>query len=864
MLIDATHAEETRVVVVDGYRLQEFDFETSTKRQLKGNIYLAKVTRVEPSLQAAFVDYGGGRDGFLPFNEIHPDYYQIPIADRQALIERQAAADAEAARAEEADAREGAPEEAAEDDWIPDDAAPEQGEDEGDDLAPESAAESDGDDGAEAVDESVEDMGGDEYDEVARVPVTIRPYKIQEVLKRRQIILIQVVKEERGNKGAALTTYLSLAGRYCVLMPNTTRGGGISRKIVSAADRKRLRDVIESLDMPSGMGVIVRTAGMNRTKPEMKRDLEYMLRLWDDIRETTLNSSAPSLVYEEANLIKRSIRDLYTKDIDEILVEGDDGYRAAKDFMRMLMPSRAKVVQPYRDHVPLLSRYKVEEQFDSLYSPNVNLKSGGYIVINPTEALVSIDVNSGRATKERNIELTALKTNLEAADELVRQIRLRDLSGLIVIDFIDMDVSKNKRAVERRLKERLKSDRARIQVGRISAFGLLEMSRQRLRPSILETSGETCVQCAGMGIVRSTESSTLHALRAIEEEGLRKAGGELNVRVATPVALYLLNFKRANLAAIEERYDLTVFVLGDDNLVAPEVQIERQKDKDKAPARRARRAEPEAVVEAVEAPAPAEDEEQAEEAGRKRRRKPRRRMRARDEAEESGVVTAEAEEVPATEEEAAEEPAAVAAEGDEDEAPRKRRRRGKRGGRRRSRASRELEGAEAPESGGELTAEAAAEGEAAPEAPAWAEPAGYESEAEAAPEAVVEVSPEAEPEQAGEEPPATPRPRRRRPSRRRAAAEPPLTEAEAEAEVATPAEADEAPVAPPPSFSLPEPLGVGQEETATGAAGDEAQAPEEEIVAGEESLPPAAAAEDEEPHAAKAPARRGWWRRPSI
>src|SRR5579883_217210 len=465
MLIDAAHPEETRVAVLKGNRLEDFDFETATKKQLKGNIYLAKVTRVEPSLQAAFVDYGGNRHGFLAFNEIHPDYYRIPVADREALLEQERA------------------------------------------LAERSPEGANG--GERGEGEELETIGGDDIEEVpARRVRPPRPYKIQEVTKRRQIMLVQVVKEERGNKGAALTTYLSLAGRYCVLMPNTPRGGGISRKITNLKDRRRLKSILEEFEIPEGMSVIVRTAGMERSKAEIKRDLEYLMRLWDEIRTVTLQSTAPALIYEEASLIKRSIRDLYDRDIDEIQVEGEEGYRAAKEFMRMLTPSHAKRVHLYKDDlIPLFHRYQVESQIDGIHSPVVHLKSGGYIVITPTEALVSIDVNSGRATKERNIEETALRTNLEAAEEISRQVRLRDLAGLIVIDFIDMEESRNNAAVERRLKEAMRSDRARIQIGRISAFGLLELSRQRLRPSLVEATMEMCTHCGGTGWVRSIEST---------------------------------------------------------------------------------------------------------------------------------------------------------------------------------------------------------------------------------------------------------------------------------------------------------------------------------------------------------------------
>ena len=668
MLIDATHPEETRVAVVSGNRLDDLDYETSTKKQLKGNIYLAKVVRVEPSLQACFVDYGGNRHGFLAFSEIHPDYYRIPIADREALLAEQAAAAAEEeesetaepaaeagvpgvetqgepagerpaeetgteppvaepefggeeppaprapvehksaliadqleARAQESDR--GEPERPEPETLQPDAYRPASEMSEPDAGAPYAgapgvgAAETPAPDAAQlgipaiesaAMPETpgeapaprpatpVETVGGDAVDEVRRRrPRPVRNYKIQEVIKRRQIMLVQVVKEERGNKGAALTTYLSLAGRYCVLMPNTTRGGGVSRKITNAVDRRRLKTLLEDLSLPPGMGVIVRTAGSERSKPEVKRDCDYLLKLWDEIREVTLKSTAPCLIYEEANLIKRAIRDLYARDIDEILVEGDEGYRAAKDFMKMLMPSHAKRVQQYTDSIPLFHRFQIESQIDAMHNPVVQLRSGGYVVINPTEALVAIDVNSGRATRERFIEETALRTNLEAAEEVARQLRLRDLGGLVVIDFIDMEDNRNNHAVERRLKEALRFDRARIQVGRISPFGLLELSRQRLRPSIHETSTMPCPHCGGSGHIRSTESAALHVLRALEEEGIKRRSREVVVHVATQVALYILNQKRAMLGEIEKRYGFAVAVMDDPTLIPPNYRLER-------------------------------------------------------------------------------------------------------------------------------------------------------------------------------------------------------------------------------------------------------------------------------------------------
>ncbi|MGB8843905.1 MAG: ribonuclease E/G, partial [Aliidongia sp.] len=598
MLIDATHSEETRVVVLNGTRLEEFDFETSTKKQIKGNIYLAKITRVEPSLQAAFVEYGGNRHGFLAFSEIHPDYYRIPVSDREALMAEEFAAHDDEDHGDHGHAIldnqpdfDHHPAFEGESDHHGDDDATQTA----DDVPLEPAAlvttgeSAEGDavlvDGApdsviEVHDEPVpvETVGGDELEEAQARPRVrhYRNYKIQEVIKRRQILLIQVTKEERGNKGAALTTYLSLAGRYCVLMPNAPRGGGVSRKITSLADRRRLKELMEELEVPTGMGIIVRTAGSERSKAEIKRDYEYLLRLWDDIRELTLRSSAPTLIYEEGNLIKRAIRDLYSRDMEEILVEGADGFRTAREFMRMLMPSHSPRVKAYRDPaIPLLHRFQVDSQIDQIHNPVVQLRSGGYIVINPTEALVSIDVNSGRATKERNIEETATKTNLEAAEEIARQLRLRDLAGLVVIDFIDMEESRNQKAVEGRLKDAMKIDRARIQLGRISAFGLLELSRQRLRSSLIEASTLPCPHCNGTGTIRSTESTALVVLRALEDEGIRRRSAEVTIHVPTPIALYILNQKRQALGEIEQRYGFHITVGQDDSLIPPAFRLER-------------------------------------------------------------------------------------------------------------------------------------------------------------------------------------------------------------------------------------------------------------------------------------------------
>ncbi|WP_408592348.1 ribonuclease E/G [Paracoccus marcusii] len=560
MLIDATHAEETRVVVVDGTKVEEFDFETANRRQIAGNIYLAKITRVEPSLQAAFVDYGGNRHGFLAFAEIHPDYYQIPAADREAL-KAEERADAEAQEAEEERGRSRRKPRA-----------------EAVDASDETTTDDAGQDATDKDDE-IESVADEDVTEEVRAPrkPRARRYKIQEVVKVRQIMLVQVVKEERGNKGAALTTYLSLPGRYCVLMPNTARGGGISRKITNAADRKKLKDIAGELDVPKGAGLIIRTAGSERTRMEIRRDYEYLLRLWEQIRNLTFKSIAPAAIYEEGDLIKRNIRDLYSKDIDEVLVEGERGYQQARDFMQMIMPTHADSVKHYQDQMPLFARFQVESYLAGMFNPVVQLKSGGYIVIGITEALVAIDVNSGRATKEGSIEETALKTNLEAADEVARQLRLRDLAGLIVIDFIDMDERRNNAAVEKRIKDKLKSDRARIQIGRISGFGLMEMSRQRLRPGMLESTTQPCAHCHGTGLIRSDDSLALTILRAIEDEGTRKRSREVLVKAPVAVANFLMNAKREHVAGIEARYGLSVRVEADPALVSPDFAIEKFK-----------------------------------------------------------------------------------------------------------------------------------------------------------------------------------------------------------------------------------------------------------------------------------------------
>ena len=595
MLIDARHREETRVAVTKGNRIEEFDFESAEHKQLKGNIYLAKVTRVEPSLQAAFVEYGGNRHGFLAFSEIHPDYYQIPKEDREALLREEAEHAAEAAMRAEEDLDELEGDVADVDEPGDDDAAvaaPETiGEDSDDDGRQDSADDAEGEDGEEARDDRDDKgrrgrgrgrgrkggrgRGRRDEDENGESRMSLRrKYKIQDVIRRRQVMLVQVVKEERGNKGAALTTYLSLAGRYCVLMPNTMHGGGISRKISNGADRRKLKAMIDELNLPPSMGCIVRTAGMSRTKTEIKRDFDYLARLWDEIREKTLGSSAPALIHSDSDLVKRAIRDIYHRDIEEVLVEGEEGYKAAKQFMKLLMPSHARRVKQYADPVSLYQRYGVEDQLAGMLNPVVQLKSGGYLVINPTEALVSIDINSGRSTREHNIEQTALSTNLEAAHEIARQLRLRDMAGLIVIDFIDMDHGSNVRKVERAMKDALKNDRARIQVGRISGFGLMEMSRQRLRTGVLEASTRPCPHCEGTGLVRTASSAGLSALRLIEEEAARGKGSKIILRASQEATFYLLNEKRRELRDIEDLYGVSVEILPDGETEGARMAIE--------------------------------------------------------------------------------------------------------------------------------------------------------------------------------------------------------------------------------------------------------------------------------------------------
>lgn len=659
MLIDATHAEETRVVVMDGNRLEDYDVEAASKKQLKGNIYLARVVRVEPSLQAAFVEYGGNRHGFLAFSEIHPDYYQIPVADREKLLALQAEEESliDAGEAESEDDENSTQASTAEDEDASSD-------------ADESASDEEGRRPTRRND--TPDYVGGETDtgEEAliqkRIARFLRNYRIQEVIRRRQVLLVQVVKEERGNKGAALTTYVSLAGRYCVLMPNALRGGGVSRKITSVPDRRRLRDIITALNLPRGMAMIVRTAGAQRPGPEITRDCEYLLHLWDDIRDLTMQSVAPALIYEEASLVKRAIRDVYTREVSEILVDGEHGWKAARDFMRMLMPQHAEKVRLWnKENQPLFTHYHVEGHLDAMLSPTVSLRSGGYLVINQTEALVAIDVNSGKATSQRNIEETAFRTNQEAADEVARQLRLRDLAGLIVIDFIDMESRRHNVAIERRLKDALRNDRARIQMGTISHFGLLEMSRQRLRPSVAEAAFTPCPHCQGTGMVRGIENSALHVLRAVEEEGARRRASAITVHVAAEIAFYVLNNKRDWLAEIEQRHQMEILFAADATLPVPEIRIERRQPPkanrtyealppvenvaeniapEAAPA-----TEPNTTAAHTDAPAPAAEAGNGEEEPRRRRRRRRRRGgngNREDNAatHEQNAATAEAEE----------------------------------------------------------------------------------------------------------------------------------------------------------------------------------------------------------------------------
>jgi ribonuclease E len=842
MLIDARHQEETRVAVVKGNRIEEFDFESAEHKQLKGNIYLAKVTRVEPSLQAAFVDYGGNRHGFLAFSEIHPDYYQIPKEDREALLREEAehAAEEERLRAAE-DARYEESEEA-DSSGVDEDQIEEVGDDAG---GP--AEEGDEDAPAPAKPETASGTDENAADELRRKRQNLRRrYKIQDVIRRRQVLLVQVVKEERGNKGAALTTYLSLAGRYCVLMPNTSHGGGISRKISNGADRKRLKQIMAELALPATMGCIVRTAGLQRTKTEIKRDFDYLARLWDEIRERTLKSSAPALIYGDSDLIKRAIRDIYNRDIDEVIVEGEGGYKAARSFMKLLMPSHVKRIAHYHDPVPLFQRFGVEDQLAGMYQPIVQLKSGGYLVINPTEALVSIDINSGRSTREHNIEQTAYATNLEAANEIARQLRLRDMAGLVVIDFIDMESNGHVRKVEKAMKEALKNDRARIQVGRISSFGLMEMSRQRLRTGVLEASTKPCPHCEGSGLMRTASSAGLSALRMLEDEAARGRGSRIVLRAGREAAVYVLNRKRHEIGEIEARYGVQVEVLIDESFEGAKMTVESLGP----PPLQRPRFEPIAAPEPEDEEPVAEDEEDEEEedeeaaeerrpqqrtreegeggdrARKRRRRRGRRGGRRRegegDEQQQAEVAEAIETELEAGPADVAEQDAAIAAEAAEapaaeDEAGERPRR-----ARRRPRARRaEAESGEAatvpaePQTPAEPAVEAAAEAiEAEPAKPRRRRRKADDTDAAGLPEAANDAAE------------AAPAPKRRR-SRKVAAAE----------EAPVPVEAaPEAPVLERLDDVMPEPVA------------------NDAVVPAEEPALPGEGGSGEPP-------RRGWWQR---
>ncbi len=900
MLIDARHPEETRVAVLKGNRIEEFDFESADRKQIKGNIYLAKVTRVEPSLQAAFIDFGGNRHGFLAFSEIHPDYYQIPKEDREALLAEEAAhAEEEAALRASEDSDEDYGDDNGEDSQDDDHddnggltevdtsdkdevATIEDGHVEnGFDNAEEEASE-DGSEGEE--DESRQRRGrrrqggqnrgrAKEADELRAKRMALRRrYKIQDVIQRRQVLLVQVVKEERGNKGAALTTYLSLAGRYCVLMPNSSHGGGISRKISSAADRKRLKQIISEMALPKSMGCIVRTAGLQRTKTEIKRDFDYLARLWDEIRETTLKSSAPNLIHSDSDLIKRAIRDIYNRDIEDVVVEGEGGYRAARDFMKLLMPSHVKKVKQYADPVPLFQRYGAEDQLTAMYDPVVQLKSGGYIVINPTEALVSIDINSGRSTKEHGIEATALNTNLEAAREIARQLRLRDMAGLVVIDFIDMEYGSNVRKVEKAMKEALKNDRARIQVGRISSFGLMEMSRQRLRTGVLEATTRTCPHCDGSGLVRTASSAGLSALRLIEDEAAKGKGTVISLYASTEAAVYLLNAKRADLAEIEEHYGVRVEVLpeGEDegakmrvvssgprNEFVPKfVPIVEEDDGEEI--------EDDFAEDEEDQEDQEEREERGEGRGRGRGRGRRRRGGDRDRSDDRGSQDRGSDQ-PEGDAEESEDGGAEGEDrsevGDDGESPRKRRRRGRR--RRGGRGRGEGENGGAGENGDgedDGAAESApadvVAAEPAEEAPA-AEPVAEEAPAkpkrtrrkkaeEPAPETAAAEAPATPAEPAAEE--ASAKPKR---SRRKKAEEP---AAEAGSEAPLEPAAAEAPAKPKRTRKKAAPAADAEQAAAAPA---EAPAPTPAV----EAAPTDAPIDETLDEAPAGEPRRGWWQR---
>ena len=942
MLIDARHPEETRVAVLQGNRIEEFDFESAEHKQIKGNIYLAKVTRVEPSLQAAFVDFGGNRHGFLAFSEIHPDYYQIPKADRDALLaeEAEAAEEEERLRAEEEDegispgdeydAEDNSGESLAEDfaengveevdtsdkddvatfeggasdDRSEDDDRSDDDNDNDEQNGEDSADGSDSDrgrgrrgrrrQGSKGGENGANSKGGrsraKQVDEVRAKRMALRRrYKIQDVIQRRQVLLVQVVKEERGNKGAALTTYLSLAGRYTVLMPNSSSGGGISRKISSTSDRKRLKDMVSDLKLPRSMGLIVRTAGMSRTKPEIKRDFDYLARVWDEIRENTLASVAPALIHSDSDLIKRAIRDIYNKEIEEVVVEGEDGYKSAKAFMKMLMPSHARRVKAYSDPVPLFQRYGAEDQLRAMYDPMVQLKSGGYLIINPTEALVSIDINSGRSTKEHGIEATALHTNLEAAKEIARQLRLRDMAGLVVIDFIDMEYSNNVRKVEKAMKDALKNDRARIQVGRISSFGLMEMSRQRLRTGVLEATTRPCPHCDGTGLVRTASSAGLSALRLIEDEAARGKGTLIRLGASTEAAIYLLDEKRGDLVEIEQRYGVSVEVVpeGEDEgakmsvsssgprpAFAPKFEpiIDDEPDDD-LPEDEEDEAEEE--VEAREPRQPrrerserADNDDASDEGGgRKKKRRRRRGGRNRNRSEDGEGSEGEGSEGEASE--AGEDSGDTQSANDDDGAadnatdnaadsatdsegrPKKRRRRGGRGRKRRD---------------GTYEGDAGNEGEAlnGDEAETEAAPAEPEADvAETAPAPEAEAVPEASEEAPAEKPKRKRAPRKTKAMIAAEAEAAAAAEADAAPEAETVAEApaevaEEAPAEKPKRKRAPRKAKVAEAAPVEVA---EVSAPEPEAAA--EAQPDTAAPQPDgdAPGGSDAKPRRGWWQR---
>ena len=900
MLIDARHQEETRVAVLKGNRIEEFDFESADHKQIKGNIYLAKVTRVEPSLQAAFVDFGGNRHGFLAFSEIHPDYYQIPKEDREALLEAEAEAAEEEARlrdeeedrgempGDEYDADDESSEALAED--LAEDGLEEVDTSDKDDVATIEEGQLDrDDDDDDDSDDDAENGDGDEksrgrgrgkrgrgrrqgkgrartkeVDEARAKRMALRRrYKIQDVIQRRQVLLVQVVKEERGNKGAALTTYLSLAGRYTVLMPNSSHGGGISRKISSASDRKRLKQVVSDLSLPRTMGLIVRTAGLSRTKPEIKRDFDYLARLWDEIRERTLSSSAPALIHSDSDLIKRAIRDIYNREIEEVVVEGEDGYKSAKQFMKLLMPSHARRVKQYSDPVPLFQRYGAEDQLKAMYDPVVQLKSGGYLVINPTEALVSIDINSGRSTKEHNIEQTALHTNLEAAREIARQLRLRDMAGLVVIDFIDQEHHSNTRKVEKAMKEALKNDRARIQVGRISSFGLMEMSRQRLRTGVLEATTRECPHCDGTGLVRTASSAGLSALRLIEDEAAKGKGSVIRLAASTEAAVYLLNEKRAELMEIEQRYHVTVEVVpeGEEEGAKMAVSSHGPKPKD------APRFDPIVDDEIEDEVVDESDDEDSDDGDDDRPRKKRRRRRggrgrnkSRDRNDEQDGDDSD------DSDDDADADRGESGEGDEDDdRSKKRRRRGgrRRGGRGRGRRSDEVNTEDAeqleqvseavvedmavvagPEDSPE-TAEAAADSE---EKPKPKKRAPRKKKAVADGEAATDTAADGETEE-------KPKPKKRAPRKKK-------SEAESVSDSDAPSADAEADAKPAPKKRAPRKKKADAETVSASPAEPKAapETPAEMPVAAEPAPAPAVEEGAEAPAEAPKP-KRGWWQR---